>query len=307
MAEKIILNGAAGFIGRNLCYELLKNNYTIIALTRNPKKIQSVFQDKITPVLWDKNEIKNSIGLFENAQAVINFAGENISSGRWTIRKKKLILSSRLDSVKNLSEILSCIKNKPEVFIQASAIGYYGDRADEQLTESSSPGSGFLSEVIQKLEKACNLIENTGIRSVILRIGVVLGKEGGALPKLILPYKFFAGGPVGKGSQWFSWIHLEDLLEGIKFLINNKEFSGIFNMTASNPLTIKDFSKILGKVMKRPSWVPVPGFILKLIYGEMAQETLLSGSRVIPEKLIRAGFEFEYPDVKEALKKILNN
>ena len=307
MQGKIIINGATGFVGSNLSRELLKNNYSIIALTRNPEKVKSIFCDRVTPILFDATAINNSADQFENAHAVINLAGQNISSGRWTAAKKEMILSSRLDSVNNLVSVIKHLNNKPEVFIQASAIGYYGDREDEKLTENSSPGSGFLADVIQKLEKACKTVENTGVRSVILRIGVVLGKDGGALPKMILPYRLFAGGHVGKGIQWFSWIHLEDLIDTVRFFLNDQNLSGIFNLTSPNPVTMKEFSKILGKVISRPSWLPVPGFVLKLIYGEMARETLLSGSRVLPEKLLNAGFEFKFPDTEKALEDILKS
>ena len=305
MQGKIIINGATGFVGSNLSRELLKNNYSIIALTRNPEKVKSIFCDRVTPILFDATAINNSADQFENAHAVINLAGQNISSGRWTAAKKEMILSSRLDSVNNLVSVIKHLNNKPEVFIQASAIGYYGDRENEKLTENSSPGSGFLADVIQKLEKACKVVENTGVRSVILRIGVVLGKDGGALPKMILPYRLFAGGHVGKGTQWFSWIHLEDLIDTVRFFLKDQNLSGIFNLTSPNPVTMKEFSKILGKVINRPSWLPVPGFVLKLIYGEMARETLLSGSRVIPEKLLDAGFKFKFPDTEKALEDIL--
>jgi len=196
-------------------------------------------------------------------------------------------------------------KSKPNVVVQASGIGYYGNRGDEILDESSSPGSGFLVEVAKQWEKTTEKVKFLGVRHIIIRTGVVLGKDGGFLPRVLLPFRLFVGGHLGSGKQWIPWIHIQDEAKAIRFLIEKEDLKGVFNLTSPNPLVSKDFFKILGKVIKRPSWLHIPGFFLRLFLGQMAEELILSGQRALPKRLLESGYEFLYSDLESALKEIL--
>ncbi|NIO49900.1 MAG: TIGR01777 family protein [Candidatus Aminicenantes bacterium] len=303
---RIIVTGATGFIGKALCFRLLEENYEVVALSRSKKKGEKIFGADATVVEWDGK----SSGIWQDyangAYAVVNLAGENIGSGRWTPKKKQSILQSRLDAGRAVVEALKSVDNKPEVVIQASAIGYYGSREDEIIDESSSSGKGFLADVVKKWELSTQEIETQDIRRVIIRSGIVLGREGGAFFRLIKPFRLFVGGRLGSGKQWFSWIHLEDELKAILFLMEREDLHGVFNLTAPHQMKQKDFARILGRIMKRPSWLPVPSFVLRMYLGEMAEETLLSGQRVKPKRLLEAGYRFLYPETETTLKEILS-
>ncbi|MFH1336384.1 MAG: TIGR01777 family oxidoreductase [Candidatus Zixiibacteriota bacterium] len=301
---RVIITGATGFIGKALVAELTKGNYEIVALTRNPKHKSTL--NKISYIQWDAKNSNSWTDYVDGAYAIVNLAGENISAGRWTQKRKQAILQSRLNAGKAIVEAVKQVNRKPKVIVQASAIGYYGSRGDEALDESSSPGTGYLPEVAQKWELSTQEVESLGVRHVIIRTGIVLGKDGGALPRLIQPFRFFVGGPLGSGKQWFSWIHLKDEIRAIHFLMENENLNGAFNLTAPSPLAMKDFCKILGQVMHRPCWLKVPGFMLRLIMGEMAEALLLTGQRVQPKRLLEAGYQFLYPEAEPALQQILN-
>lgn len=301
---RVIITGATGFIGRALAEELDQGEYEIVALSRNltnrstPSNISYIEWDAKNPNGWTNN--------VDGAYAIVNLTGENISAGRWTWKRKEEILQSRLNAGKAIVEAVKRVNRKPKVIVQASAIGYYGSRKDEALDESSSPGSGYLPEVAQKWELSTKEVESLGVRHVIIRSGIVLGKDGGALPRLVQPFRFFVGGPLGNGKQWFSWIHLEDEIKAIRFLMENENLNGAFNLTTPVPLVMKDFCKILGQVMHRPCWFKVPGFMLRLAVGEMAEALLLTGQRVLPKRLLEAGYRFLYPEAEPALQQILN-
>jgi hypothetical protein len=233
---------------------------------------------------------------------VIHLAGENIGAGRWTPGRKKRIRESRIAGTKFLAETLASLKNPPKVFITSSAIGFYGDREDEILTEDSPAGKGFLTEVCQAWEEASEPAKKAGIRVVHLRTGIVLSANGGALPKMVLPTLMGAGGVIGTGRQWMSWITLEDLVGIFNYAIHSPALSGPVNATAPGSVTNRDFTKILGKVLKRPTFFPLPGFMVKLLFGEMGEALLLEGQRVTPACLTREGFEFLYPDLGSALR-----
>lgn len=300
----VIITGATGFIGRALCKELIEAGHEVIALSRNANKARELLGDKVTNVQWDG---KSSLGwerYAEGAGALVNLAGESISSGRWTQSKKTGILQSRLDAGKAVVEAISNAKAKPKVVIQASGIGYYGSRSDEVIDESSSPGKGFLAEVAQKWEASTKPVESMGVRQIVVRTGVVLGSDGGALPRLLTPFRLFIGGPLGSGKQYFPWIHLRDEVRAIRFLIEQESLPGVFNLAAPESLSQKEFCRTLGQVMKRPSWFPVPSFVLRMIFGEMAKEVLLSGQRAVPKRLLDAGYKFSHPDAESALKDI---
>jgi uncharacterized protein (TIGR01777 family) len=302
---RIIVTGATGFIGKALCFRLLEKKYDVVALSRSKEKGEKIFGTDATVVEWDGKSSEVWQDYANGAYAVVNLAGENIGSGRWTPKRKQSILQSRLDAGRAIVEAAKSVEKKPRVIIQASAIGYYGSRGDEIIDESSLPGESFLVEVVKKWEQSTQGVESLKIRRVIIRSSIVLGKEGGVFLRLVKPFRLFVGGHLGSGKQWFSWIHLEDEVKAILFLIERGDLSGVFNLTAPHQLIQKDFFHILGKIMKRPSWFPVPGFVLRLIFGEMAKETLLSGQRVIPRQLLEAGYRFLYPQAELAIKEIL--
>ena len=300
---RVIVTGATGFIGKALVEELTQGAYEIVALSRNPQ-IKSE-QNKVTYIPWNVKDPNNWTEYVDGAYAVINLAGENISAGRWTRKRKQAILQSRLDAGEAIVQAVKRASQKPKVLVQASAIGYYGSRDDELLEETSSPGNGYLPEVAQKWELSTRELEMLGVRRVIIRTGIVLGRDGGALPRLMQPFRFFVGGSLGSGKQWLSWIHLEDEIRAIRFLMENENLSGAFNLTAPSPRVMKDFCKILGRVMHRPCWLKVPGFMLRLIMGEMAQALILTSQRVQPKRLLESGYQFLYPEAKSALSQIL--
>ncbi len=303
---KAIITGATGFIGRVLCKNLVEAGYDVVALTRNRSKGRELLGNQVTVVEWDGKSAEGWERDADGADAIVNLAGESISSGRWTGAKKEKILQSRLDAGGAVVDTIRRAEKKPSVVIQSSGIGYYGSRSDEIIDESSSPGTGFLSEVAQKWEGSTKDVESFGTRQAIIRTGVVLGTDGGALPRLLTPFRLFVGGPPGGGKQWFPWIHVYDEVSAIRFLIEREDLAGPFNLTAPEPLTMKDFCRVLGKVMKRPSWFAVPGFLLRLMFGEMAKEALLSGQRALPRELVEAGYSFQYPDAESALQQILS-
>ena len=300
---RVIVTGATGFIGKALVEELTQGAYEIVALSRNPQ-IKSE-QNKVTYIPWNVKDPNNWTEYVDGAYAVINLAGENISAGRWTRKRKQAILQSRLDAGEAIVQAVKRASQKPKVLVQASAIGYYGSRDDELLEETSSPGNGYLPEVAQKWELSTRELEMLGVRRVIIRTGIVLGRDRGALPRLMQPFRFFVGGSLGSGKQWLSWIHLEDEIRAIRFLMENENLSGAFNLTAPSPRVMKDFCKILGRVMHRPCWLKVPGFMLRLIMGEMAQALILTSQRVQPKRLLESGYQFLYPEAKSALSQIL--
>lgn len=302
---RIIVTGATGFIGQALCFRLQEEGYEVIALSRSKEKGEKILGTQVKVVEWDGRSCQGWLDYANGAQAVVNLAGENIGAGRWTPKRKKAILQSRLDAGRAVVEAANSVDKKPGVIIQASAIGYYGSCRDEIVDESSLPGEGFLVDVVKQWELSTKEVESQKIRRVIIRSGIVLGKEGGVFLRLVKPFRFFVGGHLGSGKQWFSWIHLEDEVKAILFLIQREDLNGVFNLSAPQQLIQKDFFHVLGKIMRRPSWLPVPGFVLRLIFGEMAKETLLSGQRVVPRRLMEAGYQFLFPQAELAIKEIL--
>lgn len=302
---KILIAGASGFIGKALCKELYRD-YEIIALSRDVRRAAAIIDEYAKVIEWDGRTTGTWVKYADDAYAIINLAGEPIASGKWAPSKKAAVLHSRLDATRAIVSGIKQLKNKPSVVIQASAIGYYGKCYDEELTEKSPSGKGFLSEVCTGVELCTEPLHEIGVRLVIIRSGVVLDKNGGALLRLAKPFKYFVGGYPGSGKQWFSWIALEDEIAAIRFLMENEKQQGVFNLTAPEPVTMKQFCRKLGKALKSPSWTFVPGFILRKFLGEMADEMILSGQKVIPEKLLAAGFGFKYPKVSDALKTIFS-
>lgn len=285
---KVIISGSSGFIGKALVKHLLKSGHEVIPLKRDEKG----------EYLYPEKEL-------EGEYAVIHLGGENVGK-RWTKEVKEKILKSRVNSTKELIAYFSKLKNPPSVWFQASAIGVYGSRGNEVLTEESASGDGFLASVVKATEREALVLEGTKTRLVLGRIGIVLSKEGGALKKMLLPFKLGVGGILGNGSQYMSFIPLEDLLFAISFTLENKSIKGPCNLVTKDPVTNFEFTKALGKVLHRWTIFPVPDFVIKAVFGEMGEELLLSSQRVIPEELLKSGFKFKYPEVEEALKSALN-
>ena len=270
-------------------------------------KRNKIFGNKAIAAKWDGKSAEDWLNFVNGALAIINLAGENIGSDRWTPQKKQSILRSRLDAGRAVVEAVGSVEKRPEVVIQASAIGCYGSRADELIDENSSFGEGFLAGIAKEWELSTQKVESLNVRRVVIRSGVVLDREGGAFLRLLKPFRLFAGGPLGSGRQWFSWIHLADELEAILFLLRREDLQGVFNLTAPESLIQKDFARLLGKILQRPSWLPAAGFMLRLFLGEMAEEMILVSQRVAPNRLLEAGFSFRYPQIELALREILEN
>jgi uncharacterized protein (TIGR01777 family) len=281
---KIVIAGASGLVGSALVPFLEHGGHEVVALKRDPENLYHL--DNLNP------------------DVVINLSGENIAS-RWTEEKKKRIRDSRIQTTEILAREAAAIKNPPKVFINASAIGIYGDRGEATIDESSPRGSGFLSDVVVDWEKALQPVKDAKIRSISMRFGVILSKEGGALAKMLTPFKLGMGGPIGSGKQFMSWIAIDDVVGAIHHVITDTKLEGPINFVAPHPERNGDFAKILGEVLSRPAIVPMPEWSVKLLFGEMGEELLLSGAKVEPKKLMESGYPFLYFDVKSALKKIL--
>ncbi|MBI4682403.1 MAG: TIGR01777 family protein [Nitrospirae bacterium] len=291
----ILITGGSGFIGTPLTRELRGNGHSVTVTTRS----QTGAKDKLT---WNPPDLipQDVISAFD---AIINLAGEPIAPKRWSKDRKARILSSRVNITRALVESIRTANPKPKTLVSASAIGYYGAHGDEFVTEDTPPADDFLANVCKQWEAEAYKALDLGVRVVTVRIGGVLEADGGALPQMALPFKFFLGGPIGSGRQWFSWIHRDDITGIIRFALENKSISGPVNLTAPNPVTNKEFSKALGRVLHRPSCFAVPGFVVKVSLGELGA-VLLAGQRVLPEKALKAGYGFKYSDVSEALRAI---
>ena len=300
---KIILAGGTGFIGKALIQTLVGEGHRVVILTRHAGKMKWMNKRFVTEIIWDGKHLGDWAKEFDGVDAVINLAGESIAAKRWSAAQKKHIIDSRISSTKAIVDAIRQANHKPSVLINASAVGYYGNVENGDVTESSPKGSGFLSDTCDQWEKEAREAEVLGVRVVILRFGVVLGEGGGALSKMIPPFKMFIGGPLGSGRQWFPWVHREDVTGVIHFALINTKLSGPVNVTAPDSVNMKQFCKQLGKAMGRPSWAPVPAFALKLMLGEMS-EMLLTGQKAVPKKLSENGYSFYYPSLEEALKKL---
>ena len=305
MAKKVIVSGATGFIGTVLCRQLTARGYDIVVLSRTPERGAAHFSSNATVIGWDARSAAGWVQQADGAHGIINLTGENIAAGRWTRAQKEKIRHSRLAAGKAIIDALAQVSTKPRVVIQASGIGYYGNRGDELLDETSSSGTGFLADVARDWECSTAQAEAMGIRHVIIRTGIVLGPDGGFLSRVLLPFRLFLGGHIGSGRQWLSWIHIKDEVDAMCFLLEKPELHGPFNLCSPNPLVARDFFRALGKTMGRPSWLAVPGFALRSMFGQMATELILSGQRALPKRLLEAGFTFRYPEAEMALRDIL--
>ena len=255
-------------------------------------------------VQWDGQSAAGWGPLAAGAGAIINLAGEGIADGRWSNERKEAILKSRVDAGKAVLQAIQQATPKPSVLIQSSAVGYYGPRGDEIITETSSPGGDFLARVCFEWEASTAAAAQQGVRRPVIRTGIVFSNAGGAFPQLMLPFRLFAGGPVGSGKQWYPWIHREDEVRAILFLLQHEQANGPFNLSAPSPLTNKELALTIGKVMGRPAIFPAPGFALKTLFGEMAT-VILDGQRAVPHHLQELGFIFKYPTAEEALRELI--
>lgn len=298
---KIAIAGGTGLVGTALIKELVQDNHELFILTRNPEKYKQ--QEHLSYIGWLHNGATPEHEL-QDIDGFINLAGESLNSGRWTTERKRRIVESRITATREMKRILSTLSKKVSFVINASAIGIYG--ISNQLTfseNSDSIGDDFLARTVKLWEKEAVQSSSYSDRIVLARFGVILDQYQGALPMMVLPYKLMAGGTIGKGSQWLSWIHLEDVVRGILFCINHSELSGPVNFTAPQPVQMKEFGQTIGSVIHRPHWFPVPAFMLKTILGEMSI-LVIEGQRVVPTALLHHNFTFKYPTLQQALVQI---
>ena len=300
---RVLITGGSGLIGRALSANLARDGNEIIILSRQPERIVGLPMG-VSARWWDSHTTEGWSSLVDGTDAIINLAGENISSGRWSDERKHAILKSRSSAGQAVVQAVRAAARKPRIVIQASGIGYYGPYGDEEITEETPPGHDFLAQLAANWESSTASLESLGVRRAIIRTGVVLSIEGGALPRMLLPFRFFAGGRLGSGRQWFPWIHIADEVGAIRFLIENETANGPFNLTAPVPLNNAEFSRLLGQQLRRPALMPIPAFALRLLFGEMAT-VLLDGQRAIPRRLIQLGFTFQFPEAELALRDLL--
>ena len=296
---KILVSGSHGLVGTALASSLKLDGHDVFSLVRRAPHSES-------EVEWYPERGSLALAGLEGMDAVVHLAGESIASSRWTDEKKRGIRDSRVKGTTVLSEALANLKQPPKTLISASAIGYYGDRGDLILTEDSAPGNDFLADVCREWEKATESAPKKGIRVVNARFGIILSADGGALAKMLTPFRLGLGGRVGSGKQWMSWIALADVVSAIKFALTNVTLAGPVNFVAPNPVTNAEFTKMLGKVLSRPTLFPIPAFGVRLAFGEMADALLLASQRVEPARLKQAGYSFAFSDLEGALRQALN-
>ncbi len=299
---RVIVTGGSGLIGRAVVDSLAQDGHEVIVLSRNPEAVKNLPRGACAEK-WDGNTAQGWGKFVNGADAIVNLAGATISE-KWSAAHKQEIRKSRVNAGTAIVEAVKAAEQKPRVVIQASAVGYYGPRGAEEITEDSSAGADFLASVCKDWESSTIELETLGIRRPIIRTGVVLDKHGGALPKMVMPIKMFVGGPIGSGKQYFPWIHRQDEVAAIRWLIDNPNAHGAYNLSAPLPLTNKDFTHVIGKVLGRPTFMPVPAFAMKAMFGEMAT-LLLDGQREVPMRLVKEGFKFKFINAETALRDVL--
>jgi uncharacterized protein (TIGR01777 family) len=305
----VVIAGGSGLIGRQLTMNLADDGDEVIILSRHPGEVLGLPKGA-KAVEWDGKTLQDWMQYIDNSDVVINLTGENLSGkglfpSRWTEERKSRLLQSRVNSGTVLTQAIEHAKTKPSVFIQASGINYYGTQGDKPVTEADAAGNDFLANLSKEWEASSQLVESMGIRRVVVRNGIVLSTKAGALPVITLPYRLYVGGPLGNGRQVFSWIHLQDEVSAIQFLLHDPQAYGAYNLTSPNPVTNDEFGKTIGKVIHRPHYFKIPGFAMRLALGEVSM-MVLEGQTVIPQKLIEAGFEFEFPTLDDALRDLLS-
>ncbi|MBN2098841.1 MAG: TIGR01777 family oxidoreductase [Dehalococcoidia bacterium] len=304
MERRVLITGGSGLIGRALSANMAADGYGVVVVSRNPERVTGL-PANVRVERWDGRTTEGWGTLVNGAYAVVNLAGEGIANGRWTAERKQRIRDSRLNAGQAVVEAVELAMERPRVLLQASGVGFYGNLLEGSASESRHAGQDSLARLAVEWEASTRRVEAMGVRRVVLRTGVVLSRNGGALPRIMLPFRFFVGGPVGSGRQWMSWIHIEDEVGAIRFLVENEKAKGAFNLSAPKPVTNADFSRSLGRQLGRPAIVPTPEFLLRLVYGEMA-DVLLHGQRVLPRRLTHMGYGFRFSEIDAALEDILS-
>ncbi len=294
---RILITGASGLIGKALQRSFSEKGYEMLLAGRGEAKHENEIQWSVEDGFHEEDLLR-----LEGLDAVVHLAGEGIAGLRWTDEKKKAIRDSRVNGTRNLINTLAGLKRKPNVLIAGSAMGFYGDRGDEIVTETSGPGDTFLSDVSKEWETESRRAEDSGIRTVLLRTSIVLSKDGGALATMLTPFKLGVGGVVGSGKQWMSWVSLDDVVSVINYAIENENLRGAVNVASPNPVTNEEFTKTLGEVLYRPTILPLPEFAVNLVFGEMGDALLIDSTRVEPKRLQEAGYKFKFTDLKSALE-----
>lgn len=305
---KVAVTGATGFVGTRLVERLQAEGHTVVVLTRNPERAQRTFPKASFPnvelVAYTPLKSGDWQGAIAGCDGVVNLAGEPIAEGRWSPERRQAIMDSRKVGTEKIVEAIAQANPKPSVLVNSSAIGYYGTSETATFDETSASGSDFLAQVCRAWEAEAEKVRETGARLVILRTGIVLGKEGGALAKMLTPFQLFAGGPLGSGRQWVSWIHREDLVSLILQALTHPQLNGTLNATAPHPVRMGEFCENVGQVLNRPSWLPVPEVALVALLGDAAT-IVLEGQQVLPQRTQEQGFQFQFPELKPALQNIL--
>ncbi len=302
--KKIVITGATGLIGKKLSAELSRMGYHIIVFSRNSRRAKEVLSEYYEYVEWDFQNSEKWKDKISDSEAVIHLAGTNLFGRRWNDKFKEEILASRRETTKSIADVIKESSNRPSIFISASGVGYYGDGGDKILTEDSPAGNDFLAEVCKVWESEAAEVERVGVRRVSIRTGIVLSLEDGALKRMLLPFKLFIGGQLGNGKQWFPWIHIDDIVGIYIHSLHNENLVGAINAASPDICTMNEFAKTLGKVLRRPSWFPVPKFALKFAIGE-AGDVVLMSQRVSVDKLLKSGYKFKFENLEEALRDLI--
>jgi uncharacterized protein (TIGR01777 family) len=301
---RIMVTGGTGFIGSAVIKYLSPLPHDLVLLTRGSSRmelrgaltVKYVHWDPSLPGPWEKE--------VNGCDVIINLIGKNVFEERWNDTVKQQILNSRVTATNLLVDAIGKAEQRPSLLISASAVGYYGDRAEETITEASAGGTDFLADVVKQWEGAAYRAEQFGVRVATPRIGLVLERTGGMIGKMLLPFRLFAGGPIGSGRQYLPWVHMDDVVRGLLYPMENTEFSGVYNLVSPYPVPMKQFAATFGSVLHRPSWLPVPDIALHLLYGEGAK-VILSGQKALPERLLSSGYTFSFPELKSALENIM--
>jgi uncharacterized protein (TIGR01777 family) len=301
---RVVLAGGSGFVGSALARVLLDAGHSVTILTRSVTRSRGRTEPRAEIVAWDARSPGPWEEVIDGADGVVNLTGEALAARRWSEEQKRRLRASRVEATGALVRAMANAATRPSVLVNASAVGYYGPHGDETLSEDAPPGHDFLASLCQEWEAAARVAEPLGSRVALMRLGVVLGEGGGVLAKMVPPFKLFAGGPLGSGRQWLSWVHRDDVVGLFRLALENDSIQGPVNVTAPEPLTMADFCRTLGRVLGRPSWAPVPASVLGLLMGEMA-DMVLTGQRVEPRAALRLGYRFRYPKLEPALRAIL--